>query len=91
MVASSLRTVGLREDGSLQVVPGRLPALDDRGQPRYSGAVAEEAVAAGMPVAAPSPLELARWICEQIRMTQPRHCPRSQGTSSTVPLVGRPA
>jgi hypothetical protein len=29
--------------------------------------VAEEVVAAGMPVAALTPLELARWIGEQIR------------------------
>jgi Mg-chelatase subunit ChlD len=47
--------------------PLGLAALDDRGQPRYSRAVAEEVVAAGMPVAALSPLELARWIGEQIR------------------------
>jgi Mg-chelatase subunit ChlD len=47
--------------------PLGLAALDDRGQPRYSRAVAEEVVAAGMPVAALSPLELARWIGERIR------------------------
>lgn len=47
--------------------PLGVAALDDRGQPRYSRAVAEEVVAAGMPVAALSPLELARWIGEQVR------------------------
>ena len=47
--------------------PLGLAALDDRGRPRYSRAVAEEVAAAGMPVAALSPLELARWIGEQIR------------------------
>ena len=47
--------------------PLGLAALDDTGQPRYPRAVAEEVAAAGMPVAALSPLELARWIGEQIR------------------------
>lgn len=47
--------------------PLGLAALDDRGAPRYSRAVAEEVVAAGMPVAALTPLELARWVGEQIR------------------------
>ncbi|WP_354643106.1 DUF5682 family protein [Kitasatospora camelliae] len=42
-------------------------ALDDTGQARYSRAVAEQLVAAGMPVAALSPLELARWVGEKIR------------------------
>jgi uncharacterized protein with von Willebrand factor type A (vWA) domain len=46
--------------------PLGLAALDDQGAPRYSRAVAEEVVAAGMPVAALTPLELARWIGEQI-------------------------
>ncbi|MFJ1751879.1 VWA domain-containing protein, partial [Kitasatospora sp. NPDC088134] len=41
-------------------------ALDDTGRPRYSKAVAEQLVAAGMPVAALSPLELARWVGEKI-------------------------
>jgi len=44
-----------------------LAALDDRGAPRYAQAVAEEVVAAGMPVAALTPLELARWVGEHIR------------------------
>ena len=44
-----------------------LAALDDRGAPRYSKTIAEEVVAAGMPVAALTPLELARWVREQIQ------------------------
>jgi hypothetical protein len=41
--------------------------LDDRGAPRYAKAVAEEVVAAGMPIAALTPMELARWVGERIR------------------------
>ncbi|WP_052850764.1 DUF5682 family protein [Streptomyces avicenniae] len=41
--------------------------LDDAGRPRYSTAVAGQLVSAGMPVAALSPLELARWVGEKIR------------------------
>lgn len=44
-----------------------LAALDDRGAPRYATAIAEQVVAAGMPVAALTPLELARWIGAQVR------------------------
>ncbi|MFF7674257.1 DUF5682 family protein [Actinacidiphila glaucinigra] len=40
--------------------------LDDAGRPRYSTGVAGQLVAAGMPVAALSPLELARWVGEKI-------------------------
>ncbi|MFJ2296676.1 DUF5682 family protein [Streptomyces sp. NPDC087894] len=40
-------------------------SLDDGGRPRYSTGVAGQLVAAGMPVAALSPLELARWIGEK--------------------------
>jgi uncharacterized protein with von Willebrand factor type A (vWA) domain len=47
--------------------PLGVAALDDRGEPRYSRSVAEMVVDAGMPVAALTPLELARWIREQIR------------------------
>jgi uncharacterized protein with von Willebrand factor type A (vWA) domain len=47
--------------------PLGLAALDDRGAPRFSSAVAEAVVAAGMPVAAMTPLELAGWIGRQIR------------------------
>ncbi|MFJ7905871.1 DUF5682 family protein [Kitasatospora sp. NPDC096204] len=42
-------------------------ALDDTGRARYSKAVAGQLVAAGMPVAALSPLELARWVGEKVR------------------------
>jgi hypothetical protein len=41
-------------------------SLDDRGRPRYSVGVAGQVVAAGMPVAALSPLELARWVAEKV-------------------------
>lgn len=44
-----------------------LAALDQRGAPRYQRAIAEQLVEAGMPIAALSPLELARWVGEQIR------------------------
>ncbi|MFE1730429.1 DUF5682 family protein [Streptomyces bacillaris] len=40
-------------------------SLDDAARPRYSTGVAGQLVAAGMPVAALSPLELARWIGEK--------------------------
>ncbi|MFB9448373.1 VWA domain-containing protein [Dactylosporangium vinaceum] len=42
-------------------------SLDDAGHPRYSVSVASQLVAAGMPVAALSPLELARWVAEKVR------------------------
>jgi hypothetical protein len=41
-------------------------SLDDRGVARYSVGVGEQLVAAGMPVAALSPLELARWVGERV-------------------------
>jgi Mg-chelatase subunit ChlD len=44
-----------------------LAALDDRGAPRYAVPIAEQVAAAGMPVAALTPVELARWIGERIR------------------------
>lgn len=44
-----------------------LAALDDRGAARYAVPIAEQVVAAGMPVAALTPLELARWIGDKIR------------------------
>jgi Mg-chelatase subunit ChlD len=47
--------------------PLGLAALDDRGAPRYTRSVAEEVAAAGMPIAALTPTELARWVAEQIR------------------------
>ncbi len=42
-------------------------ALDDTGTARYSKAIASRLVSAGMPVAALSPLELARWVGEKVR------------------------
>ncbi|MFF4618350.1 vWA domain-containing protein [Nonomuraea jabiensis] len=42
-------------------------ALDDAGVPRYSIPVAQQLVAAGMPVAALSPLALARWVGDRLR------------------------
>ncbi|MFE9046118.1 DUF5682 family protein [Streptomyces sp. NPDC007818] len=42
-------------------------ALDDTGAPRYSVPVARRLVAAGMPVAALSPLALARWVGDRLR------------------------
>ncbi|GAA0262497.1 vWA domain-containing protein [Cryptosporangium japonicum] len=42
-------------------------SLDDAGKPRYSVPIAQRLVAAGMPVAALSPLELARWVGEHVR------------------------
>ncbi len=44
-----------------------LAALSDDGKPRYNKAVASQVAGCGMPVAALSPLELARWVGEQIR------------------------
>jgi hypothetical protein len=44
-----------------------LAALDDAGKPRYARAIAELLVDAGMPIAALTPLDLARWIGERIR------------------------
>ncbi|MFI5757062.1 DUF5682 family protein [Streptomyces sp. NPDC051569] len=41
-------------------------SLDDEGRPRYSVGVAGQLVGAGMPVAALSPLELARWVGERV-------------------------
>ncbi|MFC8371846.1 DUF5682 family protein [Streptomyces sp. NPDC057239] len=42
-------------------------ALNGDGTPRYSVPVARQLVAAGMPVAALSPLSLARWVGERLR------------------------
>ncbi|GIJ66923.1 DUF5682 family protein [Virgisporangium ochraceum] len=41
-------------------------SLDDQARPRYAVGVAEQLTAAGMPVAALSPLRLARWVAEQV-------------------------
>ncbi|MFJ4963362.1 DUF5682 family protein [Streptomyces sp. NPDC088729] len=42
-------------------------ALDDTGTPRYSVPIAQQLVSAGMPVAALSPLALARWVGDRLR------------------------
>jgi hypothetical protein len=42
-------------------------ALDDAGAPRYSVSITQQLVAAGMPVAALSPLALARWVGDRLR------------------------
>ena len=42
-------------------------SLDDRARPRYAVGIAQQLVAAGMPVAALSPVELARWVADQVR------------------------
>ena len=44
-----------------------LAALSDDGKPRYHTGIASQVAGCGMPVAALSPLELARWVGEQIR------------------------
>lgn len=44
-----------------------LAALSDDGKPRYHTGIAEQVAACGMPVAALSPSQLARWVGEQIR------------------------
>jgi hypothetical protein len=44
-----------------------LAALDDQARPNFNVAIAERLVSAGMPVAALTPLALARWVGEQIR------------------------
>ncbi|MGX1225793.1 DUF5682 family protein [Streptomyces ambofaciens] len=60
----------LAEAGSLVSSGVRLlgcAALDGDGTPRYSVPIARRLAATGMPVAALSPLSLARWVGEQIR------------------------
>ncbi|MFN8609211.1 MAG: DUF5682 family protein [Vulcanimicrobiota bacterium] len=47
--------------------PLGLAALGDHGRARFCQATAEAVVAAGMPVAALTPLELARWVGQQVR------------------------
>ncbi|MEP3482473.1 MAG: DUF5682 family protein [Fuerstiella sp.] len=44
-----------------------LAALSDDGKPRYHTGIAAQVAACGMPVAALSPGQLARWVGEQIR------------------------
>ena len=43
-----------------------LAALDDAGVPRFNKGIAERVAACGMPVAALSPQQLARWVGEQM-------------------------
>ncbi|MBQ0885175.1 VWA domain-containing protein [Streptomyces sp. RM72] len=60
----------LAEAGSLVSSGVRLlgcAALDGEGTPRYSVPVARRLATTGMPVAALSPLSLARWVGEQVR------------------------
>ena len=54
----------LKESGAMLL---GLAALDEGKAPRYHKGIAEQVVGAGMPVAALSPLELARWVGERIR------------------------
>jgi len=42
-------------------------SLDDDARPRYAVGAAQQLVAAGMPVAALSPLAFARWVADQVR------------------------
>ena len=44
-----------------------LAALSDDGKPRYHTGIAGQVAACGMPVAALSPGELARWVGEQVK------------------------
>ncbi|MCA9038605.1 MAG: VWA domain-containing protein, partial [Planctomycetaceae bacterium] len=48
-------------------IPLGLAALSDEGKPRYHTGIAAQIVSCGMPVAALSPTELARWVGEKIR------------------------
>lgn len=43
-------------------------ALDDTGVARYNRAIAQQCVAAGMPVSALSPTALAGWVAEQVKL-----------------------
>ena len=54
-VVAGLRAVGVARDAD--DVPGGEPLVD----------LAEAVVAAGMPVAALTPLELARWVGDQVQ------------------------
>jgi len=54
----------LKESGAILL---GLAALDEGKAPRYHRGIAAQVVAAGMPVAALSPFELARWVGEKIR------------------------
>jgi hypothetical protein len=67
-VGPLLSEVGALVDSGCHVLG--CASLDDAGRPRYSAGVAGQLVAAGMPVAALSPLELARWVGERMGGTQ---------------------
>ena len=41
-------------------------ALDDKGAARYNAAIAGQVARAGVPVAAVSPMQLARWVAEVV-------------------------
>ncbi|ATE54054.1 VWA containing CoxE family protein [Actinosynnema pretiosum] len=60
-------TAQVRELVSAGVTVLGCASLDDTGKPRYSTSIAGSLVAAGMPVAALSPQELARWVGEKVR------------------------
>ncbi|MEV6965083.1 DUF5682 family protein [Hamadaea sp. NPDC051192] len=57
-------TRALADDGAILL---GCASLDDRGSPRYATGVAAQLVAAGMPIAALSPTELASWIGDKVR------------------------
>jgi hypothetical protein len=57
----------VRELVSAGAKPLGIAALGDAGKPRYNLAIAERVVQAGMPVAALTPLQLARWVGEELR------------------------
>ncbi len=62
MLMSEVRTLvemGVRALG--------LASLDEEAKPRFSEPIAARIAGAGMPVAALTPVELARWVGEQIR------------------------
>lgn len=64
-VASLMAEVQALVDTGAKVLG--LAALADDGKPRYHTGIAAQVAGCGMPVAALSPLELARWVGDQIR------------------------
>ena len=64
-VASLINEVQALVDTGAKVLG--LAALSDDGKPRYHTGIAAQVAGCGMPVAALSPLELARWVGDQIR------------------------
>lgn len=57
------QVAALRDAGVTQM---GCAALDSSGRARYNVGIAGQVVAAGMPVSALSPLELARWVGDQV-------------------------